>query len=416
MRPTTHAATVDPSPVAALIVGTGVRSGTAPPADRTHTALARTEAMLAWLRWLGVAAIGATLATAPLPVDRGRALVVAAGIALYAAVAHVRIRRRADPRATAILTTAGDAASATVACLVSGGIGSPLYPFFYLTVLGGSLRFGMAHTLAICALNAVLSVGLLLLAPASTAGAGDLTIRVFFLVFVASMGGLLARDLRAARDRSRALLWRLFRAQEEERTRVAGEIHDRIGGRLFEFYHGLDAEAARAPDLATAARLRAVAEHARGCADEVRQLTNALRPSILDDFGFVGALRDFAAGVQARDGLTVALRIDEGAACGQPEVDAMLFRVLQEAVLNVRKHAHAHHLAIALTRAPHGGVRVTIHDDGRGFDPRRVPPGHLGLLYMRERAEACGATLAIDSHPERGTRVEVHVPAARETR
>ena len=406
MGPSTHAAAA----AGPLAVDDGAGPAVlAVPADPERTALARTEVVLVWLRWLGVAAIALTLATRALPVARSLALAVTVGIALYAAAAHARIRRGGDPRATAILTTTGDAASATAACLVSGGVASPLYPFLYLTVLGGSLRFGRAHTLAICALNAGLSVVLFLLAPGSTAGAGDLAIRVFFLVFVALMGGVLAGDLRAARDRSRTLLWRLFRAQEEERARVAGEIHDRVGGQLFELYHGLDAAAAAA-DTPAAVRLGALARGARACADEVRQLTNALRPSILDDFGFVEALRDFAAGLQERSELALRLHVDDRAARGRPEVDAMLFRILQEAVLNARKHAGAARLEIAFTRNPRDGARLTVQDDGRGFDPASVPAGHLGLLYLRERAEACGATLAVASRPGRGTRIDVRVP------
>jgi signal transduction histidine kinase len=374
--------------------------------------LAHTEAVLVWLRWLGVAAIALTLGTVAVPVGRGTALAVAAAIACYAAIAHLRMRQGRDPRMTAVLTTAGDAASATGASLVSGGIASPLYPFLYLTVLGGSLRFGMAHTLAICALNAGLSIALFVLAPGSHAGPGDLAIRLFFLLFVALMGGVLARDLRAARDRSRTLLWRLFRAQEEERARVAGEIHDRVGGQLFELFHRLDAEAARvAPvDASAAERLARVATAARASADEVRQLQNTLRPSLLDDFGFVEALRDFAAALQQRSGLSVRLHIDDRGTRTAPETDAMLFRVLQEAILNVRKHAGASGVEIDFTRDASGAATLAIADDGRGFDPTAVPAGHLGLLYMRERAEACGGALTVSSQPEKGTRLEVRLP------
>jgi signal transduction histidine kinase len=90
----------------------------------------------------------------------------------------------------------------------------------------------------------------------------------------------------------------------------------------------------------------------------------------------------------------------------------MLFRVLQEAVWNARKHANASRLEVEFGRDGPGRVRLVVRDDGDGFDTSGPPPrGHYGLLYMRERAEACGGALEIRSSPGHGTEVSVTVPA-----
>ena len=106
------------------------------------------------------------------------------------------------------------------------------------------------------------------------------------------------------------------------------------------------------------------------------------------------------------------LAIDADAKAAQPEANVALFRIAQEAVLNARKHARAQTLAIELAREADGDeLRLEIRDDGRGFDPRAPVRGRFGLFTMRERAEACGGRLEIDSAPGRGTRLCAVVPA-----
>ncbi len=114
-------------------------------------------------------------------------------------------------------------------------------------------------------------------------------------------------------------------------------------------------------------------------------MTNALRPAVLDDFGFVEALREHVASLVGRGEPAVTLVVDAPEPREQPAVRVMLFRVLQEALLNVRKHAHAAHVQVSFT-ASNGTTVLAIRDDGRGFDPHAVRRGHLGLVSMRERA------------------------------
>ncbi|MGH9886988.1 MAG: sensor histidine kinase, partial [bacterium] len=249
----------------------------------------------------------------------------------------------------------------------------------------------------------------------------ELGLRLFYLLFATFLASVLSRDARenlrvarTARDRARDLLWRLIHAEEEERKRIAAEIHDRMGRRFFELHYGIDrcrgAIGAGQPEAA--ALLERLGGEARAFGDEIRDLMNELRPTVIDDFGASEAVREYGAALIEQGELRVRLDVDADANAARPEVNVALFRILQEAVLNVRKHAAAKELAIELRRdAPKDTLVLVVRDDGRGFDPRAAARGHLGLLTMRERAEACGGELEIQSDPGRGTRVRVAVPA-----
>jgi signal transduction histidine kinase len=340
------------------------------------------------------------------------------GVAVaYVLATHILNRTGRAVRATALSTTVADPMITAMICAVTRGLDSALYPFFYLTTLATSIRFGMAETLATVLLNAALSSALFLVAPGSSATASDLAIRVFFLFFVAIEGGLLSRAARHHSRRRQEVLRRLIRAEEDERRRLAGELHDRVGRQFFEFYGALDRAhtdvAGR--DAATAAQLERLATAARACADEVRAVTNELRPVVLDDFGFVEALREHAAALAADGDLAVSLHVDAPARAGRRDTDVMLFRVLQEALANVRRHAGARRVELRFA-AVNGTLELDIRDDGRGFDPARIPRGHLGLLSMRERVEGCGGRLEVRSQPGAGTAVHVTVPAGEDVR
>jgi signal transduction histidine kinase len=383
--------------------------------------LRRTEAILVRLRWLGIASWLLILQRADVTAPPSVVYGVYAACVVYTVATTWLARRSAAIRRLAVATTAGDALIVGAIACVTGGLGSDFYPDFYLTVPATSMRFGARETFLAFALHAALSVGLHLFAPGPSYPASDLALRVFYLLFSALIGSLLSREARenarlarAERDKARLLLWRLIHAEEEERKRVAGEIHDRMGRQLFELYYGIDRcrEAVGASDPKADALLARLGSDARACSDEVRTLMNDLRPPVLDDFGFTEALREYIAGLTAHGELAVALDVDDALRSGRPEVNVTLFRILQEAVVNVRKHAAAHRLSIEFHRADPERLRLVVRDDGRGFDPATSARGHFGLLYMRERAEACGGRLAISSAPGVGTEVAVTVPAA----
>jgi signal transduction histidine kinase len=344
-------------------------------------------------------------------------------VVLYTALTWLQVRRGRAVRGGAIATTILDGVVVAGICAPTGGLASDFYPYIYLTQIATSVRFGATSAFAMLAVNAALSVALFaapVAGPIPVTGR-DLGLRLFYLLFATILASVLSRDARenlrlarTARDRARDLLWRLIHAQEEERKRIAGEIHDRMGRRFFELHYGIDrcrgAIGAEQPEAA--ALLERLGGDARAFGDEIRELMNELRPTVIDDFGASEAVREYGAALIEQDELRVRIDVDADANAVRPEVNVALFRILQEAVLNVRKHAAAKELAIELRR---DGLRDTlvlvVRDDGRGFDPRAAARGHFGLLTMRERAEACGGELEIASDPGRGTEVRVAVPA-----
>jgi signal transduction histidine kinase len=143
---------------------------------------------------------------------------------------------------------------------------------------------------------------------------------------------------------------------------------------------------------------------------EMRALIFELRPGNLEQEGLVRALRTHTAAIQGRIGLAVV--VDSSLEERLPlVVEEVLYRIAQEALHNVIKHAGARQVRVEVGR-DRKGVRLRIHDDGRGFDPANVPEGHLGLAGMRARADKIGAQFDCRSEPGRGTTVEVLVSDA----
>jgi signal transduction histidine kinase len=147
--------------------------------------------------------------------------------------------------------------------------------------------------------------------------------------------------------------------------------------------------------------------------DNVRALSHDLRPTILDDFGLVAALRWYVDEYEQTFGVPVEVEVDKPPERLAPEVELALFRIAQEALTNSGKYAEASSVRLALS-FPDSSARLVVEDDGRGFDPEKVigptKQGGLGLYGMRERADLLGATLTIHSTPGAGTHVMVDVP------
>ena len=546
------------------------------------------ERLVQWLRWLAVGSWIWLIQGIPRGANPEIVYGVYVATLVYAGLCDVLVRRSAAIGAISVLTTLGDTFAVAAMCLVTGGIHSPMFPVFFLTVLATAIRFGMAEAFLIASLDALLAT----LVHWAVGGARffDLTENVFYLYFVALLGGLLSgearrqhgravkdreraslllflnrqiiasldpsellsrilketlrvvpgrgacvilrrvgdarvdrviaagdiapprledadallgcdavteakrvghlvlddareierrlpaewiislepahlaivviradsplgvlilvgengatrlseedlrllgavaaetaaaiqkarlgADLVDAQARSRELLHRMIDAEEAERRRIAGELHDRMGKRFFEFYYDVRLLQGMSVDRDPVAAeiLARIIDSARDCAGEIRTLMNDLRPSVLDDFGFLEALKEFVTGIAARGDLGVTLSIDENAPSAGPQADLMLFRVLQEAVFNARKHAAAKQVEVAFGATQDRKLRLVVRDDGCGFDHDARHPGHYGLLYMKERAEACGGEFAVRSIPRQGTEVEVTVPFAR---
>ncbi len=223
----------------------------------------------------------------------------------------------------------------------------------------------------------------------------------------------LTPDLSPASEKLRALSARLQRVREEERARIAREIHDELGQALTGLkldlaWLGDDPPASR---RAARRRLMALTRRVDETIQAVRRITTALRPPVLDHLGLVAALewqsRDFAARTGVRVRFDSTLR-DEGL---DPDVATSVFRIFQEALTNVARHAAASRVAVRASEEG-AGLLVEVKDDGRGITEReREDPASLGLLGMEERALMIGGTLEVRGAPGEGTVVTLHVPA-----
>jgi signal transduction histidine kinase len=390
--------------------------------DLVH--LRKAEREVAALRWCGMVVWALILWRDDLGVETRWAWTVFAGGMVYATLAHWRLVHASSIGLSARLTSIGDPVLAALMCAVTGGLGSLFYPFFYFTLLAAAFRFGWRDAVAIFALNTFLSVLLYLFVPVPGIRLSDLFIGIFYLAFSTGLGVMLARwaqqnlDLaqarerafRLARDRVRTLLRRLIHVQEEERRLVAGDMHDRLGHHIFMLQQGLS-HLNDMPDMTDEMRatVKGIGRDVQACSNDIRMMINDLRPTVLDDLGFCEALREYAAQMSDEVPFELRLEIEDGVSAGHADAEAMLFRIVQEALLNVRKHANARHVEIAFRRGDNGRGVLTIEDDGEGFDPDTTEPGHFGLLTMRERAEALGGALDVSSVLGGGTKVTVRL-------
>jgi signal transduction histidine kinase len=212
---------------------------------------------------------------------------------------------------------------------------------------------------------------------------------------------------RVARDAMR----RVVEAQELERRRLARELHDETGQALTSILLGLKPLEEVLADHPARAALTELREHVVSALQDVRRLAVELRPAVLDDFGLVPALERLTdAFAEQTD-----IRVDFHSAIGETrlptDVETTLYRVVQESLTNIVKHADAHRVSISLARRE-VGVAAVVEDDGGGFDPRIVRDDGVGLLGMRERLALLDGRLEVESRPGAGTTVVAEVPLA----
>lgn len=204
----------------------------------------------------------------------------------------------------------------------------------------------------------------------------------------------------------------LLEAQEEERAWVARELHDDLiqrVGLIGQEVAGLRT-LLRSPDAALH-HLTGLEAELRDLGEEIRRLAHRMHPSVLDNLGLVAALRALAQEVETVEHLPVRVIVDEPSPRLSPAAALSLYRVAQEALRNVVKHAAAAEATVRLSREQ-GGARLEVVDAGRGFDP--AENGHrrgLGVTSMTERVRLVHGTVRIVSAPGRGTRATAWVPA-----
>jgi signal transduction histidine kinase len=211
------------------------------------------------------------------------------------------------------------------------------------------------------------------------------------------------------------LLRKVISAQEDERKRIARELHDETSQTLAALGMGVDAALATGVSPATSHRLADVRRLVDRMHEEIHRLIVNLRPSVLDDLGLAAAIQWFAERHLKTAGIAVRCELGELTERLPPETETALFRAVQEAISNVARHAQAESVLIQGS-AENGCITIEIEDDGVGFEPRDVgsTPGSLrgvGLLGMRERMEILGGSMQVDSEPGGGTRVVMSVPA-----
>jgi PAS domain S-box-containing protein len=222
---------------------------------------------------------------------------------------------------------------------------------------------------------------------------------------------LLEEDLRISRDRLRSLAARITEVEEKERHRIARELHDQVGQNLTALGININMLRPLLADKLTAeaeARLGDSIKILEETARSIRDVMADLRPSVLDDYGLMAAIRWYADQFAKRTGLHITVAGEEPGPRLPTEVELTLFRIVQEILTNTAKHAMASNIFISLSKIE-GKIRLEIADDGVGFDTVAFsePDGKRGwgILNMRERTDAIGGKLTITSDIGKGTRI-----------
>ena len=218
--------------------------------------------------------------------------------------------------------------------------------------------------------------------------------------------------LRLSSQQMREFAARLDSAREEERVRLAREIHDELGQALTILKLDLSWLQSKMPahERDTRKKMRAMLQHVDGTMEWVRRIASELRPSILDDLGLVPALDWQVTEFRKHAGIKCHFSAATEKLILSPEASVAVFRVVQEALTNVARHAQASKVQIRL-KSGKRMVIVSVADNGRGMPADRVnATGSLGIVGMKERIARVGGDLAIQSQPGKGTRVEIFVP------
>jgi two-component system, NarL family, sensor kinase len=227
----------------------------------------------------------------------------------------------------------------------------------------------------------------------------------------------LARRLQRGYREREVLLERAIEASDHERRRIAADLHDGVVQDLAGVAFGL------AP-LADSAERRGAVDDAAALRDSTGRLRHGMRalrtllveihPPSLESAGLEATLHDLLSSLQARD-ITTELHVDDRAVAGSP-ADPLVYRVAREALRNVAAHADASSVLVEVTREDPSIIRLTVTDDGRGFDAAqragRAQEGHVGLTLLEDLVAQQGGTLVVRSQPGEGTTVELEVPAA----
>jgi two-component system sensor histidine kinase UhpB len=202
-----------------------------------------------------------------------------------------------------------------------------------------------------------------------------------------------------------------LRVLEDERSRIARELHDEVGQTLTGVMLQVEGLAAKIPEELQE-QLDELRETARSGTEEVRRIARQLRPEALEDLGLQSALASLATAFGEQAGIKVRRQLEPSVPLSD-EQELVVYRVAQEALTNVARHAGATQVELRLDQR-HDEAVLTVRDDGRGIHPGALPSSR-GIRGMRERAMLIGAQLEIDSGPDRGTAINLTIPLSPET-
>ncbi len=238
----------------------------------------------------------------------------------------------------------------------------------------------------------------------------------FAVVFITDISKRRAYEdaVRTQQEELRSLTGQLMTAQDDERRRIARNLHDDLTQQLAFLAIDLGKLAAHAPSSEAAGQLRPLQKRAADAAEEVRRISHQLHPSILDDVGLEGALEQYCEEFSERTGIATHFRSRNVPERLGPELASSVYRIAQESLRNVSKHAAAKDAWVTIERFD-SELRLTVQDNGIGMPAGSLPPGtRIGISSMKERAHLVKGTLSINSEQGEGTQVSVVVPLPQE--
>jgi signal transduction histidine kinase len=224
----------------------------------------------------------------------------------------------------------------------------------------------------------------------------------------------MSREIRQKEQMRSQLVAQVLSAQEDERKRIARELHDDTSQSLTSLLVELKAAEKTCNSPAVQERLTALRALAHKTLEDVHNIAMELRPNVLDDLGLSAALEKYALEYAAKTGIKVDLQISEAARRRWPaDIETATYRITQEAIANATRHGEAKNLSIVVS-FEEGNLSIIVEDDGKGFDLEeamaRSPEQRLGLFGMYERASLIGGRLEIESTPGQGTGIFLEVP------
>lgn len=316
-----------------------------------------------------------------------------------------------------IAASTGLAVALYVGLLVGHAASSPVFIYlpvpFLIWVAARVGPFGAANALSLLAIVAMLGAmdGRGIFTGTSPAEA-VLSIQLFLIVAASSVMSLaiLVGEREALRAREAAWNTRLIDAQEAERSRIAGELHDDISQQMMVLLIEIQRLAGSAAmSDADRGQLRALSDAATRLSTDIRGLSHSLHPLIVDTIGVEAAVGSLCRQFAEKRSVELAFRCDNMPTGLPRAVSLCAYRLIQEGLHNIVKHSGAVAASVEVA-ATNGRLTVTVNDTGRGFDPAEAATRGLGLISMRERVRSLGGTLDIDSAPQAGTRLRAVFP------